>query len=209
MKILLRFIICICFLILSINSTAIAQSSETTPKTDQSASWLDGENITVKAGLSQPLLLSGVNLAVTYMTDRLVFEYSHGVWLSYDRIGRTDTERNQNLDLYSPWSTGFGIGYRLGLGFDVRVELKAHRYRVTRPVNESFEYTTFSIGPAINFHQPLYKGLGLDLTVRFWPNVASTLQDGQRTFVDAEGQAQIHEAHDLGVFPNVSLGYTF
>lgn len=208
MTTLLRFCICICFLGAIPLTTATAQDGTPTTETEQT-SWITSGDLVLKAGLSQPLLLSGANLALAYKTDRWVFEYSHGMWLSYDRVGRTDTERDQNLDLYSSWSTGFGVGYRLPWRVDVRVEVKAHRYRVTPPGTAPFAYTTFSIGPAINYHQPVYKGLGVDLTVRFWPNVATTLEDNQRAFVDAERERQVHKAHDLGVFPNASLTYTF
>lgn len=205
----LRFIICTCVLVGAIIAPAKAQSSEPSDETKPTAARLKGGSFALKAGLSQPVLLNGANVAVAYKADRWVLEYSHGMWLRYDRVGRTDTERDQNLDLYSPWTTGFGIGYRLPWRVDIRVEVKAHRYRVTPPGDAPFRYTTFSVGPAINYHQPVYSGLGLDLTVRFWPNVASTLDDDRRTFVDAEGNRLVHKAHDLGVFPNVSLVYTF
>ena len=208
MKSSLRFIVCTFALAMATASIASAQSGSPTAETDQTNSVLAG-NFVLKAGLSQPLLLNGANLALAYKTNRWVFEYSHGMWLQYARVGRTDTERNQNIDLYSPWTTGLSIGYRLPWRFDVRVELKAHRYRATPPGNESFAYTTFSIGPAVNYHQPVYKGIGFDLTIRFWPNVANTLADDQRAFIDRDGKRQVHEAHDLGVFPNASLTYTF
>lgn len=209
MRSLLRSTICICILITATMSTANAQSDAPTAQSEQPTSGLRTGHFALKAGLSQPLLLSGVNLAVAYKTNRWVLEYSHGMWLRYDRVGRTDTERDQNLDLYSPWTTGFGIGYRLPWRVDIRLEVKAHRYRVTPPETASFAYTTFSVGPAINYHQPVYNGLGIDVTARFWPNVATTLDDDQRTFIDPDGNRQTHKAHDLGVFPNVSLIYTF
>lgn len=205
---LLRYTLCICLLSAATIAPATAQNGPPTAETEHT-SWIKSGNLALKAGLSQPLLLSGANLALAYKTDRWVFEYSHGMWLRYDRVGRTDTERDQDLDLYSPWTTGFGIGYRLPWRVDIRVEVKAHRYRVTPPGNKPFAYTTFSVGPAINYHQPVYNGLGLDLTVRFWPNVATTLNDDRRAFVDSEGKRQTHKAHDLGVFPNASLTYTF
>ncbi|HHP7237807.1 hypothetical protein [Longibacter sp.] len=163
----------------------------------------------LKAGLSQPVLLSGANMAISYKTRRWVLEYSHGMGLSYDHIGRTQTERDQNLELNSPWTTGFGVGYRLPWRLDFRVEVKAHRYDVTTPRGESFSYTTFSIGPAINYHQPIYRGLGLDLTIRFWPNVASTLDNDEREYTGDGGTRKIHASHELGVFPNASLTYVF
>ncbi|WP_141491670.1 hypothetical protein [Longimonas halophila] len=209
MRSLLRFSICTCFLIVTVISTATAQRGAASDKTEQMGASLTSGSLALKAGLSQPLLLSGANIAASYKTDRWVVEYSHGMWLSYDRVGRTDAERAQDLDLDSPWTTGFGLGYRLPWRFDLRVEFKAHRYRVTPPGSASFAYTTFSIGPALNYHQPVYNGLGFDLTVRFWPNVTTTIKDDQQAFVDSEGNQQVHNAHDLGVFPNVSLTYTF
>lgn len=209
MKILLRSIICTCFLVATVVSTVEAQNSEPAAEIEKGPFRGDGGKLTIQAGLFQPLWFSGANLAAAYRAEKWVVEYSHGMWLSYDRVGRADTERDQNLDLYNFWTTGFGIGYRLPWRFDIRAEFKAHRYRVTPPEDASFKYTTFSIGPAVHFHQPLYKNLGLDLTVRFWPNVATTLRGGLRAFIDAGGKIATHKAHDFGVFPNVSLGYTF
>ncbi|PEN13044.1 hypothetical protein CRI94_10335 [Longibacter salinarum] len=203
------FYICLCLLGVSLYSAANAQVSRPTEDVSQRDTGRNQASFALKAGLSQPVLLRGANLAIAYTTGRWVFEYSHGLWLSYDRVGRTRTERDQNLDVYSPWTTGFGIGYRLPWRFDLRVELKAHRYEVTPPQGKAFAYTTFSIGPALNYHQPIYRNLGLDLTLRFWPNVASTLENDERVFFGADGAKKTHAAHDLGVFPNASLLYKF
>jgi hypothetical protein len=136
MKILLRSVTCICFLVVTIVPSTKAQSGEIAAEKKETSSWLDGGHLSIQAGLFQPLLLSGANLAAAYRTDRLVFEYSHGMWLNYDRVGRTGIKRDQNLDLYNPWTTGFGIGYRLPWRFDIRAEFKAHRYRVWNAPNK-------------------------------------------------------------------------
>ena len=205
----LSYLMCFCLLSLLLIPEAYAQKGN--PKGDPSTRNTGRKpgSFALKAGLSQPVLLSGVNMAISYKTRRWVLEYSHGMWLSYDDIGRTQTERDQNLELNSPWTTGLGIGYRLPWRFDFRVEVKAHRYEVTTPRGESFAYTTFSIGPAINYHQPIYRSLGLDLTIRFWPNVASTLENDEREYTGNGGTRKVHASHDLGVFPNASLTYVF
>lgn len=89
--------------------------------------------VSVQGGLSQPLLLQGVNVAATYYGKSMVFEYSHGSGLRYDAsggIGLSEEEKAQNLKVYAPYSTGFGIGYLIRKNWDIRVEIKENLYRV-------------------------------------------------------------------------------
>jgi hypothetical protein len=161
------------------------------------------------AGLNQPIVLRGGNIELNYLTQRWVFEYSHGFALNLSPnrdFTMTQAERDQKLDLYLPFSTGGGIGYRITPEFNVRAELKAHRYEVTRG-NESVSYTTFSVGIGAYYYWYPFGNRHFVVvpSLRFWPNVASTLGGNAHTWLDG----QSHTVHEFTFFANVSLGYRF
>jgi hypothetical protein len=160
-------------------------------------------------GLNQPIVLHGGNVEINYLTRNWVFEYSHGFLLNLSpnrTFTMTQAERDQNLDISLPFSTGGGIGYRFTDNFNLRAEVKAHRYEVNRG-SVSFAYTTWSVGlGAYYYWYPFGKEhFVVTPSLRFWPNVASTLDNGEYRFAD--GQA--HRAHDFSLFANVSVGYRF
>jgi hypothetical protein len=161
---------------------------------------------TLLSGLIQPVLLGGVNLAGTYFTNRLSFGYSHGMFLNYPKFLRKD---NNVSRLYSPWSTGAGIGYRINSKYDVRAEAKAHNYLVYLPNNNRAEYTVYSLGVGFYSRQYLGKHFLFEYSLRYWPNVSTTLTDDKFIYHDTNGNNQEHKAHQLGIIFNVSLGYTF
>lgn len=170
---------------------------------------------TLMAGLIQPLVFEGGNVAVEYKTDTLTFEYSHGWNLNYNAkgdLGLTQEEKDQELEIFQPYTTGFGIGYFMTDMIDIRVELKEHRYEVNPPADKRFAYATTSVGLGV-FHSYYFNrgsdGWQLNSSLRYWPNVYSSLKNDEHTFLDKDGNEQTHKAHDLGVFANVSLGYTF
>ncbi|MEM1218409.1 MAG: hypothetical protein AAGH79_05835, partial [Bacteroidota bacterium] len=71
--------------------------------------------LSLMAGLSQPLLLDGINVAATYTTEHLYFEYSHGAFLKYHSFGKAPmraADRENFRTMVAPFSTGGGIGYR-------------------------------------------------------------------------------------------------
>jgi hypothetical protein len=166
----------------------------------------------VMAGLIQWVAFGGANLAAQLKVGRLALEYSHGQALDYDRWGgfaKTSDERSAGISLFSPWTTGFGVGVQITPYLHALVEVKAHRYEVTgADAHETLRYTTFSIGPGVFYDLYLYKGLFVQPSVRFWPNVASTLDD-HATVHRADGTPYQHESHALGFFANASLGWTF
>jgi hypothetical protein len=161
---------------------------------------------TLLTGLIQPSLLRGVNVAGTYFTNRLTFEYSHGMFLNYPKFLRKD--KNTSL-VYSPWSTGAGIGYRLSSKYDVRMEGKAHRYIVNLINDNHAVYTAYSFGIGIYSRSYIHKNWLLEYSLRYWPNVSSTLPDDKFTYEDAQGNTLVHKAHQLGLIFNISLGYNF
>ena len=164
----------------------------------------------VSAGLSQPLLFGGVNVAVSTTRGRLVADYSHGAGLDLnasDGAALTDAERDLGLDVDVPWTTGGGVGYRLTSRLDVRAEVKAHRFEVTAPDGEATAYTTVSVGPSVYYSLPVWRGLRVEPSVRYWPTVAHTLDADAAQRLGTESTP--HEAHSFEAFVNVSVGWAF
>lgn len=192
-------------------SSVPAQPPGAAPPTVPSAAARQTETI-LFAGLIQPLLLRGVNVALTHLGQRFAISYSHGMFLHYDAVDflRSKEERNQSLDVYSPWSTGAGVGWRLGRSHDMRLELKAHRYHVTSPTGEQVRYTTWSVGPGFyRRRQARGSRLVIEPSVRFWPNVGSSLAKGEHVFTADDGTRLRHRPHQLGVIANLSVGWSF
>ena len=54
----------------------------------------------------------------------------------------------------------------------------------------------------------IWRGLHANAYLRYWPNVATTLDD-DRLVLDGPGGPIVHRAHDFKLFANVSLGWAF
>jgi hypothetical protein len=175
--------------------------------------WRHQRQLSVMAGLAQWTLLRGGNVALEYKVGRLAFEVSHGQGLDLNQAGGFDlssAERDAGVEIRVPWTTGFGVGYRLTGNLHVLIELKAHHYALTgRDPTVRLDYTTFSVGPGVFYTIHLYRGLFLEPNVRYWPNVGSTLKGDQVAIRQPDGSIYEHHAHDFGLFANVNLGYTF
>lgn len=62
----------------------------------------------------------------------------------------------------------------------------------------------------MRFHElHLWKGLFLQSSLRWWPTVASTLDEERAMLATAAGERYRHEAHVLPPFLNVNLGWQF
>lgn len=162
-------------------------------------------------GLSQVAFLNGGNVEINYLTEKFVFEYSHGFNLdlnaSPNDMALTETERQQNLQIDVPYSTGGGIGYRFTKSLNVRIEYKYHKFNVNHPSGEQVSYTTQDLGlGAYYFYWPL-KDMNLVIvpSIRYWPTVKTSLNDDKYTFSNGDE----HKAHDFGLFGNVSIGWSF
>jgi len=162
-------------------------------------------------GVSQPLILKGGNIEVNYLTDKWVFEYSHGWDLdlnaSPDEQALTETERNQGLKIKVPYSTGGGVGYRFTPEFNLRLEFKQHEFHAANGQDQTIKYTTQDLGlGAYYFYQPFQNQKFLIIpSIRYWPTVNTTLAGDAVTFTNGDE----HKAHDFGLFGNVSLGWQF
>ena len=174
--------------------------------------------LSLVAGLTQPILLKGVNLAVTYTTNRWIFEYSHGMSLNYTDVLTSDY-KDDVLSLKSPYSTGAGIGYRFFankiIGMDLRAEAKVHGYEVKLNNTLSTNYTNFDLGGGVYWQlHPFGKkengmeGIVIEPSIRYWANVSSSLKENFK-YGTNDGRTVIHKPYPLNLFANISIGYTF
>jgi hypothetical protein len=166
--------------------------------------------VAVNFGLLQ-LALGGFNIAGEVRYRRLWLEYSHGVDLTLNNVGGfglSATESKQNLHLYVPYTTGFGVGVTLLDELWLGVEFKDHKYEVNAPGGPTVSYNTYSIGPVVGYKLFILRGLFLNAYLRYWPTVATTLE-GNKVTLQGSGGPVVHEAHDWGLFANLALGYAF
>lgn len=177
-------------------------------------------------GLNQPLLMGGFNLELNYFTKRLAFDFSHGVSLNYKGDLVTGAMKDQHLVAHLPYSTGFGIGYRFTEWINLRVEPKWHRFEIFYEgdeqtlANRLVSYNTFTLGLGLygKWHpfknkENFLRGIMIAPSIRFWPNVSSTLSGDQASYSNKiTGQTETHKALNIGAnntawFVNVSIGY--
>ena len=160
-------------------------------------------------GLSQPLLFKGYNVEVNYKTDHWVFEYSHGWDLKLHEFkdAMTDDEAKQNLKITLPYTTGGGVGYRVTKEFHVALEYKIHQFNVDSPIDNSFSYTTQTLGVGVYYDWRPFKNSGFSImpALRYWPTIATTLKGNKKIFTNGE----IHESHKFDIAPNVKIGWAF
>lgn len=190
--------------------------------------FLYSNRVSVLAGLIQPMVLKGGNIEVTYFTKRMSFDYSHGFLLNMSGGTMVGDAKDQKLSYHLPYSTGFGIGYRFTSFFDVRVEPKMHSWEVyydgetQNKANLIKSYKTYSIGLGAYYrYMPFRKkdnwlqGVTTSTSVRWWPNVGSSLTDNKFTYHNKlSNKDETLKASNIGIAGsqflfNVSIGYTF
>lgn len=183
--------------------------------------------VVAQAGLIQPVLLRGGNLELDLVLGRWVASYSHGFQLHLEDAAVVGEAHDQQLAFELPFSTGLGLGYRVLEWLDVRAEAKWHRFAV-RYADDSlasqplFRYDTFTLGAGAYAHWRPWRsrtdwlrGWNLSASLRWWPKVATSLEDDRRSYENlATGQQETHHALDIGIrntplIANVSLGYAF
>jgi hypothetical protein len=180
----------------------------------------------VLAGLIQPLALSGGNVEINYTTKRMIFDYSHGFNLQPPAVGDF---KDQNVELNLPFSTGFGIGYRINSFLDIRFEPKLHSFEVyykdqpKTAANKIVDYKTFTLGiglyyryfPFRNSDSKFLQGITTSSSIRLWPNVGSTLSNDEFSYNNKlTGKKETLKAAGIGfsntpLVMNISIGYTF
>lgn len=188
----------------------------------------DDVRVNLLFGLNQPIL-GGFNVEGNFFWKRLAFDYSHGMGLNFSSEMLGGAYEEQGLEAKLPWTTGFGVGYRFNTWLNLRVEPKWHKFEISYAddaldITESItEYTTFTLGlglyanlrPFKNSSSNFLQGIMVAPSVRFWPNIASTLEDDMFSYNNAlTGQTETIEALNVGVantpwIVNISVGYSF
>jgi hypothetical protein len=179
-------------------------------------------------GLNQPIVSQGFNFEVNYYTKYFVFDYSHGFNLHFKDNLVSDDAKAQNLKFKISHTLGVGIGYRVTRDFNIRIEPKMHiwnMYQADKPYSDDNilkKYTTYTLGLGAYYRwQPFRnaenfsKGITVVPSIRWWPNVASTLPNNEYQYFNAQtNRAEIHKANNIGIantpfFGNISVGYSF
>ena len=201
-------------------------NAQTTTDKKVKKDLLYSNKFSVLAGLIQPLVLQGGNFEVNYTTKRLIFDYSHGFNLNPPSTGDFET---QNLELRLPFSTGFGIGYRITSFLDIRFEPKLHSWEVyykdesQTSANIITNYRTFTLGMGIyyryfpfrNNESKFLQGITTSTSIRWWQNVSSTLENDEFAYNNKiTGKTEVSKASNIGLgntplLVNISIGYTF
>jgi hypothetical protein len=190
--------------------------------------WKTDKKVNVVFGLTQPLFVNGFNIEGNYIHNRLIFDYSHGASLDFSGTSLPEDLNRQGLAVHMPWTTGFGIGYRLKQWINVRFEPKWHRFEyfyegeLRNAENEIISINTMSVGIGFYGHfepfknqNSFLKGFMIAPSIRFWPTVSSSLEDNSYTYFNSKTmQNEEINTPDPGfgftpfVF-NISIGYSF
>jgi hypothetical protein len=190
--------------------------------------WKSEKKVNVLFGLAQPLLASGFNIEGNYIHNRFIIDYSHGASLDFGNNLVPNDLKKQGLTIHEPWTTGFGVGYRLKEWINIRVEPKWHKFEFyyagepQNPGTQITSYNTFSLGVGLyGSYQPFkkkdnfLKGFLISPSIRFWPTVSSSLKDDKFTYLNKKTNAseQIKTLDAVTGFTpvviNVSVGYSF
>jgi hypothetical protein len=175
-------------------------------------------------GVVQPLVLGGVNVEFDYKTNDWVFAYSHGMNLTFKDEGIVGDAKDQKLEYFMPYTTGFGIGRRFTQSFDVRLEFKQHRFDLyyegdsKTKGNRIITYETQTVGLGFYYTaHPFesFKNIAVASNFRVWPNIGSTLNNDEVEYFNKKtGKTETHKASNIGIanspfILNMSIGYTF
>ncbi len=194
----------------------------------QAQDWKTDKKVNVVFGLTQPLLVKGFNIEGNYIHNRLIFDYSHGVSLDFSESSVTPDLKRQGLAVHMPWTTGFGVGYRIKEWINVRVEPKWHRFEfyyngeTQNASGQITGYNIFSLGIGLYGHyQPFkyntnfLKGIMIAPSIRFWPTITSTLANDKFSYANkVTNKTEEIKTLDpgIGFTPfvfNISVGYSF
>jgi hypothetical protein len=187
---------------------------------------LYSNKFSVLAGLIQPLALGGGNIEVNYTSKRMIFDYSHGFNLNPPSAGAF---KDQKVELKLPFSTGFGIGYRINSFLDIRFEPKLHSFEVyykdesKTDANKIKDYKTFTLGaglyyryfPFRNRSSKFLQGITTSASIRWWQNVGSTLSNDEFSYDNKlTRKKETQKAANIGfgntpLVMNIGIGYTF
>jgi opacity protein-like surface antigen len=210
------------FLVVALATTLFSIASAQTKSQNER---LYSNKFSLLFGLLQPTVAKGFNAEVNYTTKRMIFDYSHGISLDPPTVGDFKT---QKLALHIPYTTGFGIGYRFSSFFDVRFEPKLHSWEIYNEgavQNEDtkiadFRTVTLGFGayyrymPFKNSENKFLQGITTSMSIRYWQNVSTTLDNDEFSYTDGQKKTQTIKAPNIGIANtpiifNISVGYTF
>jgi hypothetical protein len=126
--------------------------------------WKTDKNMNVLFGLTPALFVDGFNMEVNYIHNQFLFDCSQGVTLEFSGSTATKELERQGVTVHTPWTTGFGVGYRLNQWLNVRVESKWHKFefyyegvpKTSKNKIDSFHTFSLGLGLYANF-QPFKK----------------------------------------------------
>jgi hypothetical protein len=188
--------------------------------------WKSEQRVNILFGLTQ-VVAHGFNIEANYIRDRLIVDFSHGVALQYQTSDVPDYLKNQNVEVYVPWTTGFGIGYRWTEWLNTRIEPKWHRFEYyytgdlkTRDEQiASCEAFSLGIGVYGDFRpfknkSNFLKGIMIAPSVRYWPTLSSHWNGGPDYYNSHTMKQEELKTPNagLGLSPwvvNISIGYSF
>lgn len=214
----MKKIIIVAIAILTISS-AFAQTSE-------KKKLLYSNKFSVLFGTLQPLVAQGFNMEINYTTNRMIFDYSHGISLDPPTVGDYET---QKIALHIPHTTGFGIGYRISSFLDVRFEPKLHSWEIYNEGDEQNnttlikKFNTFTLGigvyyrymPFKNSENKFLQGITTSTSIRYWQNVGTTLSNDEFSYLNkTTNKTETLKAPNIGIANspiifNMGIGYTF
>jgi hypothetical protein len=188
--------------------------------------WKSEERVNLLFGLTQ-VVAHGFNIEGDYIRDRLIVDYSHGVALQYQTNQVPDYLKTQGVEVYVPWTTGFGIGYRFTEWLNARIESKWHRFEyyyagdleARKAQIASCEAFSLGLGVYADFRpfknkHGFLKGLMIAPSVRYWPTLSSHWNGGPEYYNSVTMKQEELKTPNggLGLTPwvvNVSIGYSF
>ncbi len=207
--------------LLYLSGSARSQTNDTLKKTKE---------LVLLAGTIQPFLLQGGNIELDFYLPKTVFNYSHGFSLEMESASGTTVgeAKRQSVAYHIPYSTGFGIGYRLTKYVDVRFEPKLHRFEAyydgsdrKAPKNRISSYTTVTLGIGAYFRwkpfekqHNVLKGIFTSTSLRYWQNVWTSLDSNKTVYANTvTGKTESLKASNIGIANtpflfNIALGYS-
>jgi hypothetical protein len=212
--------------IISIIALVALSISNGFAQTKSKKEFLYSNKFSVLFGLLQPTVAKGFNMEVNYTTNRMIFDYSHGVSLDPPVVGDF---KSQNVVLHIPNTTGFGVGYRFTQFFDVRFEPKLHSWEVyykdevQNNSNKIKDFKTFTLGVGAYYrYMPFRKsdnkflqGITTSTSIRYWQNVGTTLRNDEFSYFNkSSNKTETLKAPNIGIANspiifNIAIGYTF
>lgn len=188
------------------------------------------KELVLLAGTIQPFLLKGGNIELDFYLPKTVFNYSHGFSLEMESASGTTVgeAKRQSVAYHIPYSTGFGIGYRLTKYVDVRFESKLHRFEAyydgsdrKATENRISSYTTATLGIGAYFRwkpfekqHNVLKGIFTSTSLRYWQNVWTSLNNAKTVYANTvTGKTESLKASNIGIANtpflfNIALGYS-